>query len=383
MKFRVLSDEINFGMSMVAHAVPARAVIPAMEGVYIETDTDHLILTATNGEMTIKSRVPAIVEEEGCGLLPAKLFGDVMRKQAAGQVQVNLDHATNATDISSLRSKTKMMGLDTEDFPEISAPSEENRLTIPCSKFKQAVGRVLFAVSQDEGRKILTGVLMEAYADQIVFVGLDGFRLALQRMESRNEIPADKKDGKISCVVPGSVMSEVTKMLPDDEKVMLNIVFSTSHIMFNFDNVTLYATLLAGEFIDYRKILPASSTTFITISCKQFNEAIDRCALIAKENKNNLISLNIKKENENGVEGQLIMTASADCGDAHEEINVGIDGKDLSISFNARYLTDMVHNIGDDMMTMCFNTNVSPCMIKPAEGDQYRFLVLPVRVFAK
>lgn len=382
MKFKVLTDEMNYALGMVLRAVPQKSPMPVLEGMLIESEWDHLILTCSNGEMSIKARVPATVEQEGNALLPAKFFGEIMRRQPVGEASVDVNERGRA-QIKSRFSKTSLDGMDSEDYPAIDEPQGDNCIEISCSLFRQAVSRVLFAVSQDEARKILTGVLMEAQEDSIVFVGLDGFRLALQKVENRNQIPADVPGGKLSCVIPGAVMTEISRMIPDDEEKKLIIRFNKSHISFSFENVDVFASLLTGEFIDYRKILPATSATTVKVNLKELTEAVDRCSLIAREGKNNLIHLNISQAREAGDSAVMLMTSNAENGEAHEEICIDADGHDLDIAFNARYLTDVAHFVDGDEIVMCFNTNVSPCMLRPVEGDQYRFLVLPVRVFGK
>ena len=147
--------------------------------------------------------------------------------------------------------------------------------------------------------------------------------------------------------------------------------------MFSFGPVRVYATLLTGEFIDYQKILPTAWTTEAMVMRSLFSDAIDRCSLMAREGKNNLIYLHLLPD------GRMEMTANADRGDVHEEMDIGFEGNELSIAFNSRYLTDIIHNIDGERLCMCFNSNVSPCMIKPVEGNAFTFLVLPVRIFGK
>ena len=374
MHFRVQTDEMNYGLGMVTRAVAVRPVKPAYDGVLIETEEDSLLLTCTDGEMTIKARVSAMVEEEGCALLPAKLFTEMMRKQPAGEVDVRVDERMRAL-IRSRGSNTSIACMQAEDFPEIRDVAGENRVVLPCARFRDAVGKVLFAVSTDESRKILTGILMEVYPEETLLVGLDGFRLALQKITAQNTVPASRKNC-MSAVVPGRILGEVGKMMPDTEDDA-QIVFNSSHIMYSFGAVRVYATLLTGEFIDYRKILPTSWSTEVKVMRSLFSNAIERCSLMAREGKNNLIYLQLQPD------GRMEMTANAERGDVHEELDIGINGSELQIAFNSRYLTDIIHNIGDDEIRMCFNSNVSPCMIKPIENDSYTFLVLPVRVFNK
>ena len=373
MHFRIQTDEMNYGLGMVIRAISARPVKQVYDGVYIETMDDGLVLTCTDGEISIKAQVSAIIEEEGCALLPAKLFAEMMRKQPAGEVDVRVDERMRAS-IRSHGSNTSMACMAAEDFPDIRDVVGDHHVSLPCKRFRDAVGKVLFAVSTDESRKILTGILMEVYEKETLLVGLDGFRLALQRIEAENELPAGAQKDCIHAVVPGKILGEVSKMLPDSDDAA-QITFNSSHIMYSFNSVKVYGTLLTGEFIDYRKILPENWSTEALVNRSQFSDAIDRCSLMAREGKNNLIYLHLKPEMP------MEMTANADRGDVHEEIDVGFQGNELNIAFNSRYLTDIIHNIDGEQVRMCFNANVSPCMILPLEGNAFTFLVLPVRVF--
>lgn len=365
---------MNYGLGMATRAVAVRPVKPAYDGVLIETEEDSLLLTCTDGEMTIKVRVSAIVEEEGCALLPAKLFAEMMRKQPAGEVDVRVDERMRAL-IRSRGSHTSIACMQAEDFPEIRDVAGENRVVLPCGRFRDAIGKVLFAVSTDESRKILTGILMEVYPSETLLVGLDGFRLALQKITADNVVSVPGRQS-MNAVAPGRILGEVGKMLPDTDDDA-QIIFNASHIMYSFGSVRVYATLLTGEFIDYQKILPASWSTEVKVVRSLFSDAIERCSLMAREGKNNLIYLQLRTD------GRMEMTANAERGDVHEELDIGITGNELQIAFNSRYMTDIIHNIDDEEIRMCFNSNVSPCMIKPVTGENYTFLVLPVRVFNK
>ena len=373
MHFRVQTDEMNFGLGMVIRAISPRPVKQVYDGVMIETVEEGLLLTCTDGEISIKATVSAEVEEEGCALLPAKLFAEMMRKQPEGEVDIKVDDRMRAI-IKIHGSNTSMACMTADDFPDIHDVTGENHVSLPCKRFRDAVSKVLFAVSTDESRKILTGILMEVYEKETLLVGLDGFRLALQRIEAENQLPEGKEKDHIHAVAPGRILGEVSKMLPDSDD-LAQITFNTSHIMYTFGPVKVYATLLTGEFIDYQKILPAAWTTEALVVRSAFSDAIDRCSLMAREGKNNLIYLHLLPE------GRMEMTANAERGDVHEELDVGFTGNELNIAFNSRYLSDIIHNVESGRLCMCFNSNVSPCMIKPVEGNAFTFLVLPVRIF--
>ena len=371
MHFRVQTDEMNFGLGMVTRAVAARPVKQAYDGVLIETTDDGLLLTCTDGEISIKARVCAEIEEDGCALLPARLFSEMMRKQPVGEVDVQVDQRMRA-QIRSRGSNTSMACMAAEEFPDIRDVAGDYHVILPCRRFRDAVSKVQFAVSTDESRKILTGILMEVYAHETLLVGLDGFRLALQRVQADNALPEGRDH--LAAVTPGRILSDVSKMLPDSDDPA-EITFNASHIMYSFGTVKVYATLLTGEFIDYQKILPSSWTTEVMVMRSLFSDAIDRCSLMAREGKNNLIYLKLQADHT------MELTANAERGDVREDLDIGFEGNELSIAFNSRYLTDIIHNIDGERIRMCFNSNVSPCMIKPVEGEEFTFLVLPVRIF--
>lgn len=371
MHFRVQTDEINYGLGMVTRAISPRPAKAAYDGVLIETEEDCLVLTCTDGEISIKARVSAIVEEDGLALLPARLFAEMMRKQPAGEVDIRVESGRRAV-IRSRGSNTAMACMEAEDFPDINDVSGEYHVSLPCDRLRDAIGKVLFAVSTDESRKILTGILMEVYEKETLLVGLDGFRLALQRVTADNTLPNGKD--MLSAVAPGKILGEVGKMLPDSEDE-IRITFNSSHIMYSFGAVKVYATLLTGEFIDYQKILPSAWTTEVEVMRDTLSDAIERCSLMAREGKNNLIHLKLN------LDGKMEMTAEAERGNVHEDIDIGIEGNELTIAFNSRYLSDIIHNVDSERICMCFNSNVSPCMIKPIEGNEFTFLVLPVRIF--
>ena len=149
MHFRVQTDEINYGLGMVIRAISARPVKQVYDGVLIETMDDGLVLTCTDGEISIKAQVSALVEEDGCALLPAKLFAEMMRKQPAGEVDVQVDERLRAA-IRSRGSNTSMACMSAEDFPDIRDVVGDHHVNLPCNRFRDAVSKVQFAVSTDD-----------------------------------------------------------------------------------------------------------------------------------------------------------------------------------------------------------------------------------------
>ena len=371
MKFHVNVSEINYGLGMVTRAIAVRPVKQAYECVMVETNPNGLLLTCTDGEMTIKTQIASEIAEDGEILLPARQLSELMRRQSGGIAEIDIDGRGCAV-IRASGSKTNMVGMSTEDFPLISDVSGGNVIVLNCGQLKRAISHVMFAVSNDESHKVLTGVLVECGRTETRLVGLDGFRLSLQCVEAKNDIPSGQE--QIKAIIPGRIMNELSKMLPDDEEKQVVMTFNHTHIMISFDNVKIYTSLLTGEFIDYRHVLPTESSTVVITERVPVLEALERCSLMAREGKNNLITLDIQ-------ENVLYMNSRAERGDVREEIPVITQGSPLRISFNANYLTDVIRNVENDKMRMCFKTNISPCLVLPEEGNQFSYLVLPIRTF--
>lgn len=367
MHFQVQTSDINQGMGMVVRALSARPPRPFYEGVFIETIDEGIQLTCSDGQMTIRSTVPATVVEDGCALMPAKLLHELLRK-LDGQIDINVDVSKLKAVITANGSNTDMVCMNAADFPEISEVKGGFEVRLPQNKFASAVSRITFALSTDETRRILTGCLMEVYREEICFVCLDGFRLGMQKVYVSHELPEGREN--MSAVIPGAIVGELSRMAGDTDEEML-ITFSNTHLCAEMGQTRVYSPLIAGEYINYRQILPVTWTTAVKLDRSQLIGAIDRAALIAREG-NNLLKIHVDDR-------QLTIMANTERGNATENVDVMFDGAPLDIAFNAKYLLDVIRNIDSSEMTMRFNTNVSPCVICPVSGNQYTYLVLPVR----
>lgn len=367
MQITVNANDINHGMGLVTRALSARPTRSVYEGVFAQTVEGGVQLTCTDGVMTIRTIVNAIVAQEGNALLPAKLLSELLRK-LEGDITIRVEDHARAT-VTANGSRTNMLCMDTSEFPDIQDVSAEYVTTIPQNKLRDAVNRIIFAASSDENRRILTGCLMETYAEEVRFVCLDGFRLAMQRVYVTHELPQGKDS--MTSVIPSTVFGEIARMLPDSDNPA-TIACSGTHMMTVFDQTRVYTPLIAGEYINYHQIVPTTWTTEIKVERNALIGAIERAALMAREGKNNLLRLHLEKD-------QLTISASAERGAATEQLPIDFSGNTLDISFNARYLMDVMRNVDTEDLSLRFNTNVSPCVICPVTGNQYTYLVLPVR----
>ena len=187
--------------------------------------------------------------------------------------------------------------------------------------------------------------------------------------------PFELPDGMdvVKAIIPGKVLNELARILPDDD-AFCSMLFNQNRMQCTFGNIRMSSVLLAGEYIDYRRILPTEFRSEARADRSSVQDAIERASLMAREGKNNLIKMSFRED-------LLRITSNAELGDIEEEMEASLIGDPVDIAFNARYITDVIRNVSDDNLCMKFNSSVSPCVVVPQSGDEYIYLILPVRVF--
>ncbi len=370
MQFTVNVQDLLDGLNTVTRALAARPAKQILEGVLIDADEEGITLTCSDGSLTIETSIPADVREGGRAVLPGKLFAELSRKLPGGEVTIKISDNHSAS-IRCMSFKSNLAGMNPVEYPEMAAVEQGVTVSIPQKELREMISRVVFAIATDESRQILTGCLLEVVKEEARMVALDGFRLAIQKVFQPFDLPVGME--KIQAVIPGRVLNELSKILADEDE-FCTLLIDKTRMQATFGSTTLSTVLLAGEYIDYRKILPPSFKTIAKADRVSVQNAIDRASLMAREGKNNLIRMAFTGDT-------LSITSNAEMGDVLEELNVDLSGDPLEIAFNAKYITDVIRNITDDDLCMRFNSNVSPCVICPAEGDGYLYLILPVRVF--
>lgn len=370
MKFECSGQELYAGLTTVTRALAAKPVNTVLEGVSLTVNEDGIDLACSDGSMTINTHVNASVAEGGTIVLPGKLFTEIMRKMPGGNTVFTVNDRLVMT-IKTAGSRASITGTDAE-FPDPENLDNVSPIHLSREHFSAMIAGVSFAMAPTESRAQLTGTFMELTRDELRLVALDGFRLALRSRKDNYILPDGTE--KLSAIIPGRVINEIQHLLETGEEEMATFRFTKSHIRLNIGETCLVSSLLAGEYINYRQILPTAWLSRVTVDRRELQDAVDRASLIAREGKNNLIRLEAKT-------GTITVTANSELGDSLEELQGSTDGEDILIAFNSRYITDVLRNLNEETVTLCMNTNVSPCVVRPLDGDEYLYLILPVRVY--
>ncbi len=363
MRIQVEQKKLSKAVNIVQKGISSKTTLPILDGILIETKDNSIKLTGTDLDIGIETHVEANIIEKGSIVINSKLFGEIVRKLP--NTPVDIEVKENNMNIVCEKTEYNLIGNPANEYPEL--PTLINQLTfnMPKDLFKDAVQKTVFATTQDETRPILTGVLLEIMNNRASFVALDGYRLALKSVNV--DCPEDVK-----IVIPSRTLNELTKILEDDEED-LKITLAPGHIIFDVGETLVFSRLLEGQFLNYRDIIRDEHNTKVNVNRKNLQDGLERASLLAKEEKANLVKLNIG-------ENKIIIKSNSEIGNAHEEVFIDLEGKDLDIAFNSRYILDGIKAINSENVELFFMSSLNPCIIRPSNDESYIYLVLPVRL---
>ena len=350
----------------VIKAISNKTTTPILEGIKLTAEDNKLVLSATDLELGIEITINAVVKDEGEIVVPGKVFSEFTKKLNNEEVELILDEEKRQLKISYTDSESYFQVLNAIEFPKLKTIDDGEYFTITQKNFKALVNKTVFAVALDDSRPILKGVLLEIANNTVSAVALDGYRLALIKK------PLVNFSCETELIVPAKSLKEISNII-DDVDDELKIFVERNFMMIDLGATKVITRLLDGDFINYKQILPTELTTTITANKLQLEDALDRTSILSRVDRNNLVKFDIKDK-------LLTLTSTSDIGNIKENISIALKGNDLVIAFNSRYFTESLRVIPDEFVKINFNMPSSPCVITPNEGDEFIYLILPVRI---
>ncbi len=357
--------DLSDAVLKVIKATANRTTNPILEGIKIKASQDTLTLSATDLEISIEKTIPADVKIEGEIVVPGKFFAEFIKKLSNEQIELTLTDK-NSLKIKYTDSEGFIQCMNADEFPEIKNLVEPEVIVINKSDFRDLINKTIFSVAIDDARPILKGCLFEISKDTITSVALDGYRLALAKK------PIKSTSAEFSCIVPARTLSEISKILEGEDED-IEVLIQKNYLLVNVNNTRVITRLLDGDFIPYKQVIPQSVTSTVIINKKQLEYGLERASLLARMDKNNLVKFDVRDK-------LLTLSSQSDIGNVTENITISLDGKDVTIAFNARYMSECMRNIEDEFIKINFTSSVAPCTITSTDKDEYLFLILPVRI---
>lgn len=364
MKFKIEQRDLSKHINIAQKGISSRTTLQILDGILLETKNNKLKLTGTDLEISIETYVNCEIEKEGAIVVNSRIFGDIVKKLPSAPIYIDVDENNNI-NITCENSEFNILGNSDREYPDLPIVLEHDSFQLPKDLFKSAIRQTVFATTQDETRPSLTGVLIEVANNNISFVALDGYRLALRKLPIDSNI-----DLKI--IIPGRALNELNKILDDNEE-NINITSAPGHVIFNIGDTIVYSRLLEGQFFNYREIIRKDHKTSVIVNKRLFQNSLERASLLAKEEKANLIKLSV-------MEKEILIKSNSEIGNVNEKIIATNKGENINIAFNSRYILEGIKIIDAEEIELNFMGSLNPCIIKPIEEDNYTYLVLPVRL---
>ncbi len=366
MKLICNGADLSDAVGKVFKAVSSRSTNPILEGIKLKAQDGTLRLTATDLELAIEKIIVADVKIEGETVVPGKFFADFVKKLTQEQIELSLSES-NRLKIKYTDSEGELQCLSADDYPEIKELADAQKFIIVRSELKDLVNKVAFSVATDDARPMLKGVLLEIDEVTLTGVALDGYRMA-KCVKS-----IEKTSAMMHALVPARCLTEIARLM-DDSSDPVEVCIQKNYLSVDLEHTRITTRLLDIDFINYKQIIPAYFETIATLPKEQFEAGLERAILLSRTESNNLVRFDLK-------ENAMKLSSNSDIGNITEKIYIKLDGKDLAISFNAKYFTEILRYIDSESIIIKFTDSVSPCIVVPTGAlEDFMYLILPVRM---
>lgn len=365
MKISVTRDSLHAGLGAVAATIPSKTTLPVLSNILLEARDGALSLSGTDLDISVSVKIDAEVEQEGAITVPARKFAEIARELPAAPVHIEVDGME--IRIEGGKSKFKLFGLAPEEFPSFPEVDFGESWKMKAADLHELISRVSFAVSTEESRPILNGVLWQLRPDSATMVATNGHRLA--RLKTALEgVGAPEAD----LIIPPKALQQVQRLFGSDEEV--EVARSRNHLAFRSPSRQVFTRLIEGPYPNYEQVIPTDSDKAATANRDNLAAAIRRMAVVASDQTHR-----VRMAFSEGTLSFRVQTP--DLGEAEEEMPVDYQGESLEIGFNANYLLEVLRYMPDDDVILQFKAPERAATFMPASGaPDYLCLVMPLRL---
>lgn len=368
MKFNCNKSDLIDAISIVQKAIKTNSTVQILDGILIQADDNGVKLTGYDLETGIEADLVSDIVEKGSVVVNSKFFGEIVKRLPEEMTTISADDRNQVTILSGAANSV-IKGSSAESYPKIPIIDNAEKITVSQKLLKNMINHTIFAVSKDDTRQSLTGCCLESDGKTISMVAIDGFRMALRREDAGSDFPV------MNFIIPGKALSEASKIFDGENEDNEVIIYSSSnHLLFDVGHVRIVSRLIQGPFVNYNSIIQKNPKSVMKVNRKDILDAVDRAALIIMNDERRCpVQLTMSDENT------LMVSANTETGTHKENIDITIEGEQIDIDFNSRYLIDALKNIEDDVVRIEFNGSQGPCIIVPVKGNEYVYLILPIR----
>lgn len=366
MKFNIDRSSLLNAVNTVLKGMSSRSTLPILSGILLDAQGDgKLVLQTTDLEISIRHSIDADIVGTGKVVVPGKLFADIVKQLPDAAVTVDSDGGQ--TQVSCMSSKFTLSSLNAADFPYFPEVAADTTVTLAAALLDDAVKKVGCAVSRDESRAILTGILFSVEGGSIRLAATDSYRLAVV------DLPGDAGAGieEFQAVIPGKTLGDVARLAASFDAI--EIGFAENQVVFRFGETVFVSRKIEGTYPNYKQLIPSTHETAITVNAKDLVTSIKRAALLAQTHTPIRFDFSAQDQDVS------ISAKTQDVGGAQETIDCSIEGEDIQIAFNHQYILDGLNAIeGDALIEL--QSSLKPGIIKGSGSQGFLYLAMPVRL---
>ena len=382
MKLKCIKADLNNAVQIVQKAISNKSTLPILTGIYLSAKEGKLTIEATDYEIGISCTIDANIEIAGDVVLSGRYFQELVKKLPGDTVEISQSREDRTIKISSMKSEFNLLTMPAEEFPVLNKSIGQNSIKIKDNVLRELIKKTVFACATEDSNPVYTGALLENTLEYIRMAATNTHRLAVKKIPQFTQITNDDVDNYIAgkendklcrLIIPSKVLNELARLMVYDLPIEVEICWEKNKVSFIFENVYFESRLIEGKYPEYNRVIPEKFNTVATIDASIFYDAVERVSLMAKEGNYNVIKFAFGKENIN------ITSSNPGVGKAYESIPVDLDGDEIEISFNAKYIIDILKNITSQNIVFSLNTSLSASCIRPEDDEEYIYIITPVR----
>lgn len=369
MQFEVQKENLLNALSAVSKATTTRGIQPILANILIDAiDAKSLKLSATDFDISIESIIPASVQQEGKITLQSKKLTEIISNVSDDSVAFDIDLEKLTAKISSGQAKFELMGIASDEFPEITRIEENNEVELELETLVSSIRQTRFAAASFEANNVLSGVFFKISGEEMEVAATDGNRLAQKKTKLSKSLDKD-----ISVVVPTRILDELARMTASGTEDTIHVGLADGQISFRMADKYLLSRLLEGRYPDYPKLIPAGYETVAKANKDDLISSIRRTAVMANE-RTNIVKMDFEKHKLN------LSANTPDMGDASDSMDVDFKDGGLKIAFNYKFILEALQAIETHDITMEFGGSLAPALLKCDDDEGYLCLIMPVQV---
>ena len=369
MKLTVPRDSLSSALQLVGRAVSSRGTLPSLGGVLLVAADGTLTLRATDMELALTRDLDdANLESDGTTLIPGRLVSDVVRSLPPGDVTLELRAEQRDVELAAGAARFHIRTLPAEDFPRLPDLDGET-VRLPAAPLAETIDLVARAASRDEVRPILTGVMVQAEGNRLTMVATDSYRLSVKHTELEQPVGQE-----LEANVPARALRELARIISAEGGDEVELAMPRNQAIFKAAGVTLSSRLIEGQFPSWRQLIPEAFEHEVRLPREEFLEITRRISQLAQRNAPLRLAF---------AEGELTVAAETpDVGDASEAMPAPYTGEPLEIAFNPQYLIDGADSVASEEVALQLSSPLRPGLLRPVDGDDFSYLVMPIRLNA-